>query len=161
MKIIQIIGIILAFSMMPFTAASADDKDKTSGAKKLITAPAVKQENTASSRDDNMEGFLETVVAVLDDDTRTEESADGNDSRNKGQIERNIGLGFAHGMGNVKSNSNNAGNNKGNPENNPHNDACNGNGHGDDRKNNGQGHEQWGNGNGFGHRDCGEPSPAD
>ena len=99
--------------------------------------------------DDNMADYLAVVTDVLADDDRSDDLAD------KGHLERHLGLGFAHGMGNGKIQSNGEGNSRSNP----HNDDCRGNGHTGNP--NGNGHEAHGNGNGFGHRDCGEPSPAD
>ena len=162
MSINKIISTVLALGITTFAAAGDVSTDEAAATQDINVASAANRTSKVKSRDkvkspdtaaaaDNMAGFKAIVTAVMADNDRSDKPAD------KGHLDRHLGLGFAHGMSN--NNKVNYGS-KGDVENNPHNDACNGNGHKDNGKSRGKGHEQY-KGNGFGHRDCGEPSPAD
>ena len=157
---------VLAVGMT--TIAAADDVSTTAKAviQNIKVASAVNKASNAASAvnrtsklgsndtatiNDSMADYLSIVTDVLADNDRSDDLAD------KGHLERHLGLGFAHGMGNGKPQSDGEGNGRINP----HNADCRGNGHSGNPGANGHGHKDNGNGNGFGHRDCGEPSPAD
>ena len=181
-KFTLIASAVLAVGMTTFAAAGDVSTDETAVIQNINVASAVNQTRAVNRKskvgsrdtatnDDNMAGYLAVVTAVLADNDRSDDLADNSDngddrryrdlgSRHQGHLERHLGLGFAHGMGN-KSKLQKGGNKKGNGRINPHNDDCHGNGHSGNPGGNGHGHEDHGNGNGFGHRDCGEPSPAD
>lgn len=148
----------LALSLTAF--ATANDIDTVTRAD---IQPIVAGTGDTGGNADDMANFLALVDMVVADIRRSADPAGDSDNGVATATvarlpavaghrhQRHLGLGFAHGMSNIKRQST--------PRHkaNPHNDVCHGNGHSGNSNGNGHGNH----GNGFGHRDCGDPSPSD